>query len=82
MKLQKVNNKINKKNLKIIKQNGGNNVVSASVDLINSMIDLGKSIFVEIDSISNIGNQLSNGAFPGEFPAKNQSPPKQSFPNL
>jgi hypothetical protein len=63
------------------KQHGGNNVVSASIDLINSMIDLGKSIFTEIDAISNVGNQLNNGAFPNALP-KSQSPPQQVHPKL
>lgn len=67
---------------KLIKQNGGNDVIHASIDLINSMVDLGKSIFVEINSISNVSSQLNNGAIPNEFPAKNHSPPKESQPNL
>ena len=63
------------------KQQGGNDVIHASIDLINSMIDMGRSIFTEIDAISNVGNELNNGGFPNALP-KNQSPPPQVHPKL
>jgi hypothetical protein len=49
---------------KINKQIGGNDVVTASYDLIISMKDLGKSIFDEIYAITNIQNELNNGSLP------------------
>jgi len=45
------------------------------------MIDMGRSIFTEIDAISNVGNELNNGGFPNALP-KNQSPPPQVHPKL
>ena len=45
------------------KQIGGdkNNVITASVDIIKSMTELGKSIFTEISSITNIQSDINNG---------------------
>ena len=42
------------------KQTGGDNVVNASINLVNSMVELGRSIFTEIDSLKNFGNELNN----------------------
>jgi hypothetical protein len=68
--------KTSKKNKKI-KQKGGANVVSASISLVNSMKNLGNSIFTEIKAITNIGADLNNATTknvpvnningPGEF---------------
>jgi hypothetical protein len=53
-----------KKNKNTNKQIGGADVISASVDLINSMKTLGRTIFTEITSITNIQNDINNVASP------------------
>lgn len=69
--------KINKK-----KQNGGD-VISASTDLINSMISLGNSIFFEIDAITHINQQLNNGVVPAPgVPNTLSGPPPFTAPQL
>jgi hypothetical protein len=58
---------LNKKNKKNKKQSGGdntNNVISASVDLVKSMKELGSSIFNEMISITRIGDDINNAASP------------------
>jgi hypothetical protein len=67
---------------KKIKQIGGDNVISASNDLIQSMIALGKSIFVEIDSITHMSSQLNNGTSTTNAPNSQQSPPPFNAPAL
>lgn len=51
--------KTKKTNLRI--QEGGN-VIQASIDLINSLQDLGKSIFTEINAITNISSDINTVA--------------------
>ena len=63
------------------KQSGGN-IVEASQDLITSFISLGKSIFVEIDSIQHISNDINNGPNPPGQPNKITQPPTYSPPPL
>jgi hypothetical protein len=48
---------------KLNNQEGGD-VISASIDLINSFISLGGSIFTEVDSLTHISSQINNGAAP------------------
>ena len=67
---------------KKIKQVGGNDVISASTDLIQSMVSLGKSIFVEIDSITHMSSQLNNGTSSSNVPNAQQSPPAFKAPAL
>lgn len=55
--MKKVKN--SKNNNKI--QKGGENVVSASVGLVNSMIGLGDSIFHTIKDVTHIGKDLKAG---------------------
>ena len=78
---------INKKKKKIIslkkKQHGGNDVVSATINLIDSMVDLGKSIFGEIKSLTNISSDINNGAAPSPgTPGQIQGPPNFNEPKL
>jgi hypothetical protein len=74
---------INKKNKKKTKQNGGDNVISASADLIKSMKSLGNSIFTEISSITNIQNDIDNAASPSPgTPSVINGPPQFIKPNL
>jgi hypothetical protein len=78
---------INKKKKKIIslkkKQHGGNDVVSATINLIDSMVDLGKSIFGEIKSLTNISSDINNGAAPSPgTPGQIQGPPNFDEPKL
>ena len=42
------------------KQKGGDNVVDASINVVKAMVDLGKTIFNEIDGLKNFGNELTN----------------------
>ena len=64
-------------------QNGGNNVVSASIGMINSMIGLGKSIFTEIKSITNIQSDINNAASPSQgTPNQVNGPPPFNAPPL
>jgi hypothetical protein len=52
-----------KKTKKIdLKIQEGGNVIQASIDLINSLKDLGKSIFTEINSITNISSDINTVA--------------------
>ena len=63
------------------KQKGGTDVVTASVDVINSMIGLGKSIFTEINSIANIKNDIDNVSQQTDIPGSSvQSPPPVQSP--
>ena len=72
--------KTKKTDLKI--QEGGN-VIKASVDLINSMKDLGKSIFTEINAITNIKSDIDSvGASQKNTPNDISGPPKFNQPNL
>jgi hypothetical protein len=59
VKDQKKTKKTKKTNLRI--QEGGN-VIRASIDLINSLQDLGKSIFTEINAITNISSDINTVA--------------------
>jgi hypothetical protein len=78
-----LNKKKNFKNKKKIKQNGGTNIINASIDLIRSMKDLGDSIFNEISSITNIQNDINNAASPSQgTPNVMNGPSKFSQPNL
>lgn len=64
------------------KQKGGSeDIVKASVDLVSSMVTLGKSIFTEIYSITNIQNDINNVSRETSIPPIN-SPPKFNAPNL
>lgn len=70
-----------KKNISKKKKQSGGNVVSASVDVINSMIGLGKSIFTEINSIANIKNDIDNVSQQTDLPGNSmQSPPSVQSP--
>ena len=73
--------KTNKKNKKV-KQKGGADVISASISLINSMKDLGNSIFTEVKAITNIGSDLNN-ATTQNVPVNNvDGPPPFNSPKL
>lgn len=71
-----------KKNIrKLKKQSGGTDVVNASVGVITSMIDLGKSIFTEIKSIANMKQDIDNVSQQTDLPGSNvQSPPTVQSP--
>lgn len=80
-----INNKKKKlpMNLKKKLQRGGNDIVRATVGLIDSMVDLGKSIFVEIKSLTNISSDINNGAAPSPgTPGQIQGPPNFNEPKL
>ena len=59
----------NKNKNKKIKQEGGEDIVRASADLVDSMVILGKSIFTEIYSITNIQNDINNVSIETAIPA-------------
>ena len=54
---------------------GGTNIINASVGVITSMVDLGKSIFTEIGAITSIGSDMSRAVSrPSSIPSA-QDPP-------
>ena len=65
-----------------IKQYGGEDVISASSDLINSMVALGKSIFFEIDAITHISSDINNVSQQTAATPTVSSPPPFNPPNL
>ena len=69
-----------KKDNKTKKQNGGD-IISASTDVVKSMVDLGKSIFTSIDSIVNIGSQIDSVSKQTALPTV-QGPPQFNRPNI
>jgi hypothetical protein len=74
---------ISRKNIK--KQIGGdqNDVINASVDLITSMKDLGKSIFNEIYAITHIESDLNNASSSSlGTPNVLNGPPPFKAPNM
>ena len=76
-----IKSKTKKLRSKVI-QNGGD-VIGASIDMIQSMIGLGQSIFGEIHSITNIQSDINNGASasPGT-PNQINGPPPFNAPPL
>lgn len=65
------------------KQKGAGNVVSASIEMVDSMIDLGRSIFTEIKEITEMKSQLSQGSAPSSgIPNQTSSSPSFSAPKL
>jgi len=77
-----LSNKKDKKNKKT-KQNGGTDVIEASMDLIQAMKDVGSSIFKEISAITNIQNDINNGASPSSgTPNVTNGPPNFNPPDL
>jgi hypothetical protein len=69
-------------NKKKIKQNGSG-IIDASIDIVNSMTQLGSSIFTEIKAITNIPKELSNGVVqePGT-PNVMKGPPPYNPPSI
>jgi len=68
---------------KLRKQKGGEDVISASIGLINSFISLGGSIFTEVSSLTQIGSQINNGAAPAPgTPNVIKGPPPFNAPPL
>jgi hypothetical protein len=63
-------------------QNGGDNVIDASIDIINSMIALGQSIFTEIDSITHIQSDINNVSKTTSAIPTVSSPPQFNPPSL
>lgn len=63
------------KKIKIKKQHGGDDVISASINAINAMKDLGQSIFNEIYSITNIQQQINTVSQVTAIPTVSGPPP-------
>jgi hypothetical protein len=64
------------------KQKGGD-VIGASIDLVNSLRDLGNTIFNEIHSITNIESDINNAASPSPgTPNVINGPPPFNQPGL
>lgn len=77
-----IKSKTNKLHSKVI-QSGGENVIGASINMIESMIGLGKSIFTEINSIVHIQSDINNGASPSPgTPNQLNGPPPFNAPPL
>jgi hypothetical protein len=86
-KNDKPKTKLPNKKVKVLtkskKLTGGQNVIGASVDLINSITDLGKNIFHEIYTITHIQDDLNNGTkYQSGIPNNLQGPPPFNPPNL
>lgn len=65
------------------KQIGGADVIHASVDLINSMKNLGHSIFNEITAITHIQSDINNVASPSRgTPNVISGPPPFNQPKM
>ena len=75
-------NKLLKKSKKIKSQKGGNNVITESVSLINTMKSLGNSIFKEISDITRIGYDINNVASSDSIPNNNIKTTTFQAPNL
>lgn len=77
-----IKNKTKKLRSKVI-QSGGEDVIGATINMIESMIGLGKSIFTEIDSITHIQSDINNGASPSPgTPNQLNGPPPFNAPPL
>jgi len=63
------------KKIKLKKQHGGDDVISASIDTVNAMKNLGQSIFNEIYSITHIQQQINNVSEVTAIPTVNGPPP-------
>ena len=75
------------KKIKNLKKNNnlqkGGNVITASVDVVNSITSLGKSIFGEIKAITNIQSDINNAASPKQgTPNVISGPPTFKAPKL
>ena len=44
-----------------------NNLISASYDIVSSIVELSKSIFTEIKYINNTSNEISSGVTPSSI---------------
>ena len=74
---------VKSKSKKILVQDGGEDIISATGNLISSMTDLGRQIFNEIQSITHIGTDINTGAAPlPGTPGQIQSPPPFNQPAL
>ena len=71
-----------KKKVRKIKQKGGD-VIGASVDLIDNMTSLGRSIFGEITSITHVQDDINNVATPTQgTPNVISGPPSFNPPKI
>ena len=69
--------------LKKNKQIGGKDVINASIDLINSMKNLGHTIFNEITTITHIQSDINTVASPSRgTPNVINGPPQFHPPNM
>jgi len=81
--VSKKENKKEKSPIKSKKLTGGQNVVGASIDLINQFTELGKSIFHEIDTLSHIQQDLNHGTISqAGVPNNLPGPPPFKAPKL
>ena len=79
----KIPEKKEKTPIKSKKLTGGQNVIGASIDLINQFTELGKSIFHEIDTLSHIQQDLNHGTVSQSgVPNNLPGPPPFNAPKL
>lgn len=72
-----------KKIKKNIKQKGGLiDIISATVNIVKSMISLGDNIFTEINEITNIKNSINNGVSSTGIPNNSVPSPTFTAPSL
>jgi hypothetical protein len=68
---------------KIKKQVGSGDVISASIQLVDSLISFGDSVFTEINHITDIKKQMGEGASAKQgVPNVMEGPPKFNEPKL
>jgi len=79
----KIQEKKEKTQIKSKKLTGGQNVIGASIDLINQFTELGKSIFHEIDTLTHIQQDLNHGTVSQSgVPNNLPGPPPFNAPKL
>ena len=84
MKKEKTNINIKKLEFRKKKQKGsGQDVIGATINLVDSMIDLGKSIFGEIKTLTHMGDDINSAASPSSgTPGQIEGPKEFNEPNL
>jgi hypothetical protein len=84
MKKEIVNKNIKKLGLRGKKQKGGGtDVVGATINLVDSMVDLGKAIFGEIKTLTQMGDDINGAASPSSgTPGQIQGPKEFNEPKL
>lgn len=79
-KKNKINTKKVKKTKNSKKQDGGTDVVTASVGLVTSMVDLGMQMFKTAGGIMSMPSDLARASPPPPKEAQQQNTPPENLP--